>query len=321
MGFMPAQVLLTAIELQVFEVLTEEDRGLTAQNLRQRLNLPTPSTTHLLEALVGMGLLAVKDGRYTPTSDAAVLTDPRWESFRHDLLRDANRENFHYWAELADIMRGHRQPSMFASIDRDPAQLTKFVKIMAAASQPAYEKVAHTLDLRSVRTVLDLGGAAGALALTLHDQHPHLQITTFDRPAMTSLAADAIAQAGAAKRIRALSGDFLTDPIPQADVIVTSMVLLDWPTDVKTSLIRRIYDALLPGGRFIALDRMDPEAIPAPSREGLIAQLDALDKLVHFGDAYHFTHHELQMWCAEAGFASYTAESLHDDIWMSVAQR
>lgn len=42
------------------------------------------------------------------------------------------------------------------------------------------------------------------------------------------IAKAAIEAAGATDRVTTASGDFLTDPLPEADVITMSMILHDW---------------------------------------------------------------------------------------------
>jgi hypothetical protein len=64
-----------------------------------------------------------------------------------------------------------------------------------------------------------------------------------------------ISASGLSNRVRIASGDFFKDPLPKAGVITMGMILHDWNPEKKIQLIRAAYDALPPGGAFIASKR------------------------------------------------------------------
>jgi ABC-type antimicrobial peptide transport system permease subunit len=57
-------------------------------------------------------------------------------------------------------------------------------------------------------------------------------------------------------RVRIASGDFFKDPLPKAGVITMGMILHDWNLQKEIQLIRAAYDALPPGGAFIAVEAL-----------------------------------------------------------------
>ena len=67
-----------------------------------------------------------------------------------------------------------------------------------------------------------------------------------------------IAQRRHVRRVStAVAGDFFKDPLPKADVITMGMILHDWNLEKKMQLIRAAYDALPPGGAFVAIETPD----------------------------------------------------------------
>ncbi len=52
------------------------------------------------------------------------------------------------------------------------------------------------------------------------------------------------------------AGDFFVAPLPEADVITMGMILHDWNLERKKLLIRKAYDALPPGGAFVAIEAL-----------------------------------------------------------------
>ena len=77
------------------------------------------------------------------------------------------------------------------------------------------------------------------------------------------------------------------------------MILHDWDLDHKKMLIRKAYDALPPGGAFVAIENI----IDDERRENAFGLLMSLNMLIEFGDAFDFTGADFRDWCTEAGFS------------------
>jgi hypothetical protein len=83
------------------------------------------------------------------------------------------------------------------------------------------------------------------------------------------------------------------------------MILHDWNLDTKMHLVRLAYDALPPGGAFIAVENIIDDA----RRENAFGMMMSLNMLIEFGDAFDFTGADFWSWCRETGFKRY--EVLH----------
>ncbi len=97
-----------------------------------------------------------------------------------------------------------------------------------------------------------------------------------------------------------MGGDFFADPLPKADVITMGMILHDWNLDRKLDLIRQAYDALPPGGVFIAMENL----IDDDRRQNVFGLMMSLNMLIEFGDAFDFTGADFSGWCHDVGFSS-----------------
>src|SRR6185503_11099844 len=136
-------------------------------------------------------------------------------------------------------------------------------------------------------------------------KQPHLQCISFDLPAVEAIAKKHIAAAGLSGRIKTAAGDFFKDPLPKADLITMGMILHDWNLEKKMHLIRAAYDALPPGGAFVAIEALIDDA----RRENLFGLLMSLNMLIEFGDAFDYTGADFRKWCGEVGFQRF--EVLH----------
>jgi O-methyltransferase domain len=104
--------------------------------------------------------------------------------------------------------------------------------------------------------------------------------------------------AGLTGQVTTAAGDFFRDRLPKADIITMGMILHDWDLEKKMHLIRAAYDALPPGGVFVAIEAL----IDDGRRENVQGLLMSLNMLIEFGDAFDFTGAYFRKWCGEAGF-------------------
>ena len=70
-------------------------------------------------------------------------------------------------------------------------------------------------------------------------------------------------------------------------------------------LIGAAYDALPPGGAFIAVEALIDNA----RRENVIGLLMSLNMLIEFGDAFDYSAADFERWCRDVGFRRF--EVLH----------
>ena len=127
---------------------------------------------------------------------------------------------------------------------------------MTGLSRITFEAVADKFDFSHYRSLCDVGGATGLLCIEVAKKHPHIECITLDLSPVEPVAKKHITAARLADRIRTGTGDFFQDPLPKADVITMGMILHDWSLEKKMKLIRAVYDALPPGGAFIAVEAL-----------------------------------------------------------------
>jgi hypothetical protein len=124
---------------------------------------------------------------------------------------------------------------------------------------------------------------------------------SFDLPKVVPIAQRRIEQAGLAKRVAAVGGDFFVDPLPKADVITMGMILHDWNLEKKKTLIRKAYDVLPQGGAFVVIEALIDDA----RRENAFGLLMSLNMLIEFGDAFDYSASDFASWCREVGFRDF----------------
>lgn len=307
-SFWSSKVLLTAVEFGVFTELG--NRRLTGAELGAALKLHPRAIADFFDALVAMRFLDREgqgpDSRYFNTPEGALFLDQNSPRYVGGIMVMLNARLFKFWNDLPEALRTglpqnevkHGEKGIFEALYADPAKLEQFLGAMTGISRVNFEALAEKFDFSKYKTLCDVGGATGLLCIEAARKHAHLTCTSFDLPPVEAVAKKHIDAAGLSTRVRTASGDFFKDPLPKADVITMGMILHDWNLEKKMHLIRAAYDALPPGGAFIAIEAL----IDDGRRENVQGLLMSLNMLIEFGDAFDYTGADFKQWCGEAGF-------------------
>ncbi|MBN2875533.1 MAG: hypothetical protein JXM71_10605 [Spirochaetales bacterium] len=308
MGFWPAKTLLSAVELGLFTRLGSN--SMTAEELQAALGLHPRANPDFFDALVALRFLQ-RDGdgagaRYRNTAETAFFLDRSSRAYLGDFLEMANARLYPFWGDLTEALKSGRPQNeskqsgapMFVELYRDPKRLEQFMDAMAGISAANFQAFAEKFDFSQYATLCDVGGATGQLSMIVANRHPHVRCITADLPVVTTIAERKIAATGLSDRVTAQSVDFLTEPLPRADVVTMGMILHDWSMDKKMHLIRAVYDALPPGGAFVVIENLIDDA----RRENAFGLMMSLNMLIEFGEAFDFTGRDFSQWCRTAGF-------------------
>lgn len=277
--------MFAAVSLGVFDELAVAPAS--ADSLAAKLKLVPDALTRLLDACVGLQLLTRdSDGVYHNTDLAtAYLTRSSPDSLA-GYINYSNEALYHLWGKLEHSLQEgtHRWPevfgpggSLFSHFFRTDESRHHFLMGMHGFGQISSPPVVRAFDLSRFRTLVDLGGATGHLAIAACEQYPHLEAVVFDLPPVIPLATEQRDRSPVAQRIRVQAGDFLTDPLPQADLYAVGRILHDWSEPKIHTLLTRIREALPEeGGALLIAEKL----LDDDKRGPLFAQLQSLNMLV-----------------------------------------
>ena len=307
-GFWSSKILLTAVEFGVFSRLAREP--MTGEQLGKALGLHPRGIADFFDSLVAMGLLQRRGdgpaGVYENTPETALFLDEQSPRYVGGILVMLNARLFRYWHDLPEALRTgkpqnevkHGEKGIFEALYADRAKLEQFLNAMTGLSRVNFETFAERFDWARHRTLCDVGGATGLLAIEVCKRHPHMHATSFDLPAVEPVAQRHIEAAGMQHRVRTASGDFFADPLPKADVITMGMILHDWNLENKRLLVKKAYDALPPDGAFVVIEAL----IDDERRTNVFGLQMSLNMLIEFGDAFDYSAADFRGWCKQAGF-------------------
>ena len=311
MGFFASRTLLTAVELDLFTHLGAN--GLTAEAIRQQLDLHPRAVPDFPDALVALGLLDRDgdgpDALYSNTPETATFLNRQSPQYLGGIMEMAGTRLYRFWATLTEALKtGQPQNEikesgepLFAKLYAVPERLEQFMNAMAGVSAGNFKSLAEKFDFSRYQTLCDAGGATGQLACMVAAAHPHMRCISADLAPVERIAKRHIERAGLSDRVQTAVIDFFAHPLPKADVITMGMILHDWNLEKKKHLIKLAYDALPPGGAFIVVEALIDDA----RRENAFGLLMSLNMLIEFGDAFDYTGADFEAWCREAGFSRF----------------
>jgi O-methyltransferase/methyltransferase family protein len=306
-----SKTLLSAVELGLF---TELAKGpLDAEALRQRLGLHPRGARDFFDALVALGMLERHDGQYVNTPETDRFLDRDKLSYVGGFLEMSSARLYGFWASLTEGLRtGQPQNeaktggNFFTALYQDPDRLRGFAHAMTAISMGASQAIAQKFPWAKYQTVVDIGTAEGNLPVQVALAHPHLSGGGFDLPPLAPIFADYIASFGLQDRLHFHAGDFLTDPLPNADVLVMGRVLHDWSLEERKLLMAKAYAALPRGGALLVYETiLDDER-----RQNAFGMLMSLNMLIETPAGSDYTRTECAAWMREVGFQETSAEHL-----------
>jgi 2-polyprenyl-3-methyl-5-hydroxy-6-metoxy-1,4-benzoquinol methylase len=310
-SFWNSKVLLTAVTFDLFTKLGQ--RRLTGAQIGQELALHPRGIADFLDSLVAMKFLEREgdgaEARYFNTPATALYLDRQSPRYIGGILEMLNARLFKYWHELPEALRTgqpqsetkHGEKSIFDELYADTAKLEQFLDGMTGFSRINFEALAAKFNFSQYRTLCDVGGATGLLSIEVAKKHSDIECISFDLPPVEPVARKHISASGLSHRVRVASGNFFQDPLPKADVITMGMILHDWNLEKKMQLIRAAYEALPPGGAFIAVEALIDNA----RRENVFGLLMSLNMLIEFGEAFDYSAGDFEKWCREVGFARF----------------
>jgi hypothetical protein len=307
-GFWNSKVLLTAVELGLFTRLG--DGRLTGAELGSQLGLHPRGIKDFFDALVAMKFVGREgegpQARYFNTPEGLMYLDEKSPRYIGGILTMLNVRLFKYWHDLPTALRTgrpqnevkHGEKGIFEALYRDPVKLEIFLNAMTGLSRLNFEAFAAKFDFSKFNTLCDIGGATGLLCIEAAKKHSRLKCVSWDLAVVEPIARKHIARAGLSERVSTASGNFFEDALPKADIITMGMILHDWNLEKKLHLIRAAYDALPPGGAFVAIENIIDDA----RRENVFGLLMSLNMLIEFGEAFDFSGADFCEWCGQVGF-------------------
>jgi 2-polyprenyl-3-methyl-5-hydroxy-6-metoxy-1,4-benzoquinol methylase len=292
-AYQRTEALKAAIELNVFTAIGEGNS--TADKIAQRCQASERGTRILCDFLTIMGFLNKEGNRYSLTQDSAVFLDQRSPAYLGGTIEFMSTEkltdNFKNFAEA--VRKGGSTDEKGGTIAPDNPIWVKFARGMAPMIAMPAQIMAKLVDPEANRKlkVLDIAAGHGLFGIALAKNNPQAEIVALDWPKVLEVAQDNATQAGVSDRYSTLAGSaFEVDFGTGYDLVLLTNFLHHFDQPTCESLLRKVYSALVKGGRAVTLefvpneDRISPPDAAAFS----VMMLGSTPS----GDAYTFSEFE-----------------------------
>ena len=294
-NFMECRVLLTGAELDVFTCLAEPD---SSRNLAEKKGWHARPLAVLLDALTGMGLLIKKDGLYR--TDPALLPFLRSDSSQTVLpmIRHA-ASIWKNWSNLTPIVTETGGVKSTAGGFENSEDQEAFIGAMHVVGIARAPKIIQAINPGSAQRLIDVGGASGTYTIAFLEACPEMSATLFDLPNVVSMGRARIAEAGLMDRVSIVAGDFYTDTLPAGhDLALVSAIIHMNSPEQNVDLYKKIFNALVPGGRVVIRDHVMKPDHTSPKSGALFA----INMLVATPGGGTYTYEEIKTGLIAAGF-------------------
>jgi SAM-dependent methyltransferase len=292
------RVLIAALELNLFTAVGTKVWTIPA--LARNMKVSERGLAILCRNLAMAGLLKKKGDTYTNSRLGATALNTQHPAYRGEYLRLITG-HWGDWGRLLESVKSglplnHDEPDE----PDEPDYRRRFTWAMHHRTLEIAPKIAGQINLRGVRTLLDLGGGPGTYAMAFLAKNPTLRATVCDRPAALDVAKEIASTHKAGARLAYLPLDMLTEAIPGTyDVIWYSNVLHIYSPRDNQGVFRRALASLNPGGRLLIQDAF------LHDREGLFpdeASLFAVSMLLFTEGGNTYSAADTKTWLTDTGF-------------------
>jgi SAM-dependent methyltransferase len=245
-GIMLARTVMAATRLEIFESLA--GAPLNAAEVARSCKTHPRATEKLLNALVGVGCLQVRDRRYSLRRSARswVLKEGK-NSFRDQNL--LHYLEWRWWEHCEEYVRTGEPLLVHQSLSEEEWGVYQ-AGMRSGIEMPAQWVARHLPLPRGAQQMLDIGGSHGYFSVAICRRHPRLQATVLDLPEAIRHAAPLLAKEGMGDRVVHRAGDALSDDLGKEtfDLVFMAALVHHFDDGTNRELMQRISRALRPGG-------------------------------------------------------------------------
>jgi hypothetical protein len=262
-GFQVSQALYAAAKIGVADRLV--DGPLPVEQLASDLECQPLALSRLLRTLTSLGVFSEDEaGIYGLTPLGFTLVSDTEGSMR-DLAIMWMETHYQPFAGLVNTVRSgqcaateHYGQPFFNWLATEPEQIDRFSRAMANLTDGIKAGAIASYQFPESGTMVDVGGADGALLAKVLESAPSATGIVYDLPHVVAEAATTLESYGLGDRMTAVGGDFF-EAVPEgADVYLLSMVLHDWNDVDASRILTNIGEAAQSGSRILAMELVMP---------------------------------------------------------------
>jgi precorrin-6B methylase 2 len=293
-------ILDSAARLRLFDCLEAGPK--TAAQLAKDTKSSLRGITTLLDALTGLEFLKKKNDRYSLTPESSKFLVSSEPDYHGGMLQHVTSQVLPSWLHLSESVRTGQPVTAVNEQAHGAEFFAELVEGIFPMSYRAAQALGQHLQIAKLgaeASVLDIGAGSGVWGIALAQQSPNVRITAVDWPEVLEVTKKIVERYGLGGRLQTSPGDLL-----QADfgtghsVAMIGHILHSEGPERSRQLLKRVFDALAPGGKVVIAEFMPNNDRSGPAN----ALMFAINMLVHTKEGGTFTFKEISGWLRVAGF-------------------
>jgi 2-polyprenyl-3-methyl-5-hydroxy-6-metoxy-1,4-benzoquinol methylase len=301
-GFHLTEAIRSAIELDIFTTIGGDHT--TSIDIARQCEVAERGARILCDFLVVNGFLNKSGQEYSLTDDSAMFLDRKSPAYigtcTRFLLNDSLRKHI---LRLSDAVRygGATESDV---IDPESPVWVDFARSMAPMMMMASQELARLVvggEERELK-VLDIAAGHGLFGIAVLRENRHAKVVAVDWKNVLEVARENAERFGVADRYITLDGSIFDVNVGRDyDLVLVPNFLHHFDLATNEKLLRKLHDALVPGGCVFTLEFVPNEdriSLPMPAAFALVMLAETPS-----GDAY--TRSELENMMSNAGFTDH----------------
>lgn len=273
----------------------------TTEQLAAKTGLSERGTQTLLDGLVGLGLVEVRDVGYRNTAEAATFLVEGHPTSLTGYARLKLAEMDKLSSRLDAFLIGGPVTDAMVEVADNP-HWEEVVPAIAAQSVPVATAAADLLRLPEAGeiSILDLGGGSGIFSAIWLELNPAARSTQLDWGPVNAIARRLLKERGVADRFTCLDGDLHTTDFGTSayDIVLYSHIAHQEGPQDNMATFAKVRDALKPGGTFVVCDYIVDDDRGGASFPLMFAS----EMLIKSKKGGTWRRADYQAWLAGAGF-------------------
>jgi|GEM_PF-458908 len=287
LGYRKSMLLLTANHMGLFRLLAQSPAN--SSEICSALKTSPRGTRLMLDALVGLDIISLNDGIYELAGLGLEFLHPDSEYYMGDIY-EHNYNLLTRWMKLEDSIKTGEPLLSDDDQSRTGDSLTAFIMGMQNLCSVQGDGIAEALNIKDVKSILDLGGGPGTLLHAVLKRQPNAKGVVLDRADVVELARQESAKNNLPE-IGYISGDiFSANWGGPWDMILLSNIIHSYSEEKNREIIKLCEKNLTHGGQLVIIDFFLDETGTEPS----YASLFSLNMLLNtdMGRSYRLSNTE-----------------------------
>ena len=266
-GMWAMQSAASAARLRIPDIIGDVSK--TPDEVAKAAGTHPGATRRLLRGLASLGVLTREDGeRYRLTDVGRYLRSGVPGSLREMFIAESDTVHWRSWERLDDAVKtGDPRPQAvfglpaFDYYAKHPDEGERFGEAMESVTRFASQAVLEAYDFSGARTVMDVGGGNGSMAIAVLERAPQVRGVVVDLPYIEGPARERIRASGLEGRCRFEASSFFERVPEGADVHVLKFILHDWNDQESIRILKNCRAAIASDGRLVVIETIVPEKI------------------------------------------------------------